>query len=168
VPVHIYAFNRFMNVVGNVLGRAGYHNHYESAAPSGSSGNTSIYTLGWSGNGGTTEGGVANDVRVKNTSFRWGNYDVMSGSAVWNALEVPSALAQFANAVPAGQVLPVSMYLTAKPSWWGATPWPAIGPDVTGGQDPTGHAFKIPAHICYDNTPKTSGILNFNANLCYP
>ena len=30
---------------------AGYHNHYESAAPSGTSGNTSgSHTLGWSGN----------------------------------------------------------------------------------------------------------------------
>jgi hypothetical protein len=30
-----------------------------------------------------------------------------------------------------------------------------------------GHAFKIPAQLCYENTPKTNGILNFNASTCY-
>ena len=167
VPVHIYAFNRFMNVVGNILGKAGYHNKYESVAPSGTNGNTSIYTLGWSGNGGTPDGGVANDVRVRNTLFRWGNYDVVSGSAAFNPLEVPTGLSQFANSVPANQLLPPSLYLSARPAWWGATPWPAIGPDVSGGQDPTGRAHRIPAHVCYDNTPKVGGILTFNANTCY-
>ena len=34
--------------------------------------------------------------------------------------------------------------------------------------DSTGHAYKIPAHACYDATSKTGGILNFNAVNCYP
>src|SRR5205809_6767610 len=51
---------------------------------------------------------------------------------------------------------------------YGTMLWPAIGPDVTGGQDPAGHAYKIPARVCYDNTSKDSnGILIFNANICY-
>jgi hypothetical protein len=28
--------------------------------------------------------------------------------------------------------LPPSLYLTAKPDYFGAVPWPPIGPDVTG------------------------------------
>ena len=63
------------------------------------------------------------------------------------------------------------MYLSSKPAWFittsGAVTWPPIGPDVTGGQDATGRAHNIPAHVCYDMTPKTSGILNFDANNCY-
>jgi hypothetical protein len=167
VPIHIYTYNRYMNVLGNVLGRSGYHNRYESAAPSGTGGNTAIYTLGWSGNGGSTDSGVPNDSRVKTTLFRWGNYDVVNGAVVWNAAEVPSTVSPYGNPVPGSQTLPASLYLPGKPSWWGAVPWPPIGPDVTGGQDPSGHAYKLPAHLCYDLTSKTGGILNFNAAACY-
>jgi hypothetical protein len=167
IPIHIYTYNRYVNVVGNVLGRSGYHDRYETATPSGTGGNTAIYTLGWSGNGGTTDSGVPNDPRVKTTLFRWGNYDVVNGAVVWNAAEVPSTLSPFGNPVPGNQTLPASLYLPGKPSWWGAVPWPAIGPDVTGGQDPTGRAYKLPAHLCYDATSKTGGILNFNAAACY-
>jgi hypothetical protein len=100
--------------------------------------------------------------------MRWGNYDTVHAAAQWNASEVPSSLGTFGNAVPASQALPNSFYLSARPAWWTATPWPAIGPDVAGGADPTGHAYKIPAHACFDNTSKTAGILNFNAVNCYP
>jgi hypothetical protein len=30
-----------------------------------------------------------------------------------------------------------------------------------------GHANKIPARLCYENTPKTNGVLNFSATGCY-
>jgi hypothetical protein len=70
--------------------------------------------------------------------------------------------------VPGTQALPNSFYLSGKPSWWTVAPWPAIGPDISGGADPTGHAYKIPAHACYDISPKTGGILNFSAANCYP
>ena len=51
-------------------------------------------------------------------------------------------------------------------------PWPPIGPDVTGGQDPSGHSYNIPAKLCYLNSPVdpaygAAGILLFNANTCY-
>jgi hypothetical protein len=174
IPIHLEAWNRYYNFVGNVLGKIGYHTRYEAAASSSSDagnasvGDRSIYTLGYSGNEGTNQSPIPNDTLVKLTMMRWGNYDTVHASAQWNASEVPSSLSQFSNAVPGNQVLPNSLYLSAKPSWWAATPWPAIGADVSGGQDPTGHAFKIPAHACYDNTSKTSGILNFNAVTCYP
>ena len=47
--------------------------------------------------------------------------------------EVPSGIANYANPVPANITLPASFYLSAQPSWWGSTRWPAIGPDVSGG-----------------------------------
>jgi len=130
-------------------------------------GDVSIYTLGYSGNEGTNLSPIPNDTLVKATMMRWGNYDTVRAAAQWNASEVPSSLSQFSNAVPGTQAPPNSLYLSAKPSWWVATPWPAIGPDVSGGQDPTGHAYKIPARACYDSTSKTGGILNFNAVNCY-
>jgi len=174
----IMAFNRYSNLVGNVLGTAGYHNTYQVAVPgSGNALNTSIYSLGYSGAGGACCN-VANDPAVINTLMRWGNYDTVNGNTQWNAAEVPSALAQYANPLPGSQVLPASLFLTAKPSWWGSTPWPAIGPDVTGGNiaGVGGHAYAIPAEACFNTSPidnsyltDTFGhnVLLFNANNCY-
>jgi hypothetical protein len=90
---------------------------------------------------------------------------------------VPSGLNYLGNPVPATHKLPASFYLPGKPSWWGAVPWPAIGPDVTGGTDPTGHVYANPAEACYKNCPvdpaypeDISGlrILIFNASKHYP
>lgn len=178
IPVHLEAWNRYYNFVGNVLGKPGYHTSYESAAASPtdggseSAGNTSIYTLGYSGNEGTNQFPIPNDPLVKATLMRWGNFDTVHAAAQWNPTEVPTGLGQFANTVPADHALPDSLYVSRQPAWFvtksGTVRWPAIGPDVTGGQDATGHAYKIPAHVCYDSTPKTVGILNFNATACYP
>src|SRR3989475_746373 len=167
VPVHLYAFHRYFNLLGNVLGRTGTHTQYEDAAPSGTNGDASIYTLGWSGNESTFTG-VPDDTLVKTTLMRWGNYDVVTGTSRFVVSEVPSVLSQFANPVPPNIILPASLYLPAKPSWFGSGTWPPIGPDVTGGQDPTGPAYNIPSKLCYNNTAKdANGILLFNANNCY-
>jgi hypothetical protein len=170
--VILNAFNRYFNFIGNVLGTIGYHDTYQDLTPSGTSADTSIYTLGWSGNEGSTASNVPDDALVKTTLFRWGNYDTVTGAARWNVSEVPSGLSQYANPVPADNNLPSSLYLTGKPSWWPSSiPWPAIGPDITGGNvsDLAGHVYKIPAHVCYDNDTKdTNGILtDFNADICY-
>jgi hypothetical protein len=169
-PIHLYAGHRYMNIVGNVLGRPGYHTRYETAAPTSGDADTSVFALGWAGNEGGTNvvyPNMPHDPLTKTTLLRWGNYDVATGTARYLASEVPSALSQYSNAVPANQILPASFYRSTKPSWWGTMPWPAIGPDVTGGQDATGKAFKIPAQLCYDSTPKVGGILTFDAANCY-
>jgi len=164
VAVHIYAYNRYTNLIGNVLGRAGFSNTYEVAPPGARTGEyTSIYSLGFSGSG------APHDPLVKSTSMRWGNYDTVTGTSRFTAAEVPSSLSLYPNPVPAGQTLPASLFLASRPSWWTASvPWPAIGPDVTGGPGPGGHVYDIPAKRCYTNTSKTSGILNFDAAACYP
>jgi len=171
-PVIIQNANRYMNVVGNVLGTPGYHAQYECAPATASdatcsgSGDVSIFTLGWSGNQGRKDA-LPNDPLVKSTMLRWGNWDV-TGGARFNASDVPSTLSLYGNAVPASQTLPASLYLPVKPSWFN-TAWPAIGPDVNGGQISAvdGHVYKIPARACYENTSSTGGVLNFNANSCY-
>ena len=79
------------------------------------------------------------------------------------------------NPYSANQSLPASFYLTAKPTWWPtAEPWPPIGPDVTGGNiaNVGGHAYKIPAELCYENlgglADGTGPLLtNFDAANCY-
>jgi len=69
------------------------------------------------------------------------------------------------------RTLPASFYLSSKPAWFGSVPWPAIGPDVTGGIGPGGHAYAIPAEVCYENvmggTDGTGSPLTFNSTNCY-
>jgi hypothetical protein len=115
-PVVIEAKNRYINIVGNVLGTAGYHNRYEAVNVS-YGGSSAIYVLGYYG---TNHTDLTNyDAEVYNTLLRHGNWDVVTNAVVWDASI-------------ADRSIPPSLYLTSKPSWWGASlPWPAIGPDVS-------------------------------------
>jgi hypothetical protein len=95
-------------------------------------------------------------------------------------LATTTTASPFQNPLPAAETLPASFFLSSKPSWWdtafGTPPWPAIGPDVTGGPGPGGHAYAIPAELCYENTPNDSSypqdasglyVKLFNAGKCY-
>jgi hypothetical protein len=165
--LQIYSGVRFLNVIGNVLGKSGYHKQYQDLAPSGSNSDVSVYTLGWSGNEGQSGGAGPDDTKVASTMLRWGNYDYATNAAAWNVLEIPSSLLNFANSLLTSHTLPDSFYLSSKPSWWGSMPWPAVGPDVTGGSDPAGHVYANPAQVCYNNGSSGSGVWNFNAANCY-
>jgi hypothetical protein len=164
-PINIWAFNRYVNVVGNVLGTQGYHRVYEdSVAPSATRGwpERSVYVLGYSGTGEYQPLGA--DPLVMSTMLRWGNFDYATAQIRWSADEVPAD-----QPVPAAFDLPASLFLAARPDWWGAMPWPPIGPDVSGGPDASGHAYKIPAQVCYEASPRTaSGTLVFDPGACYP
>jgi hypothetical protein len=92
------------------------------------------------------------DPLVVSTLLRWGNYDYATNRAHFDTKELPSGVA-----APATQALPASLFLSGKPSFWGAVAWPAIGPDVAG------LAGKIPAQVCYE---KLNGGV-FNASACY-
>jgi hypothetical protein len=69
--------------------------------------------------------------------------------------------------------LPPSFYLSGQPAWWGsAVPFPANGPDVSGGSGPGGHAYGNPAMNCYTKTMGgvdggIGGPMSFNASSCY-
>src|SRR5439155_27046718 len=75
------AFNRYYNIIGNVLGTPGYHNNYESTAPFVTNCDTSIYALGWGGN--CESGRIPNDPLTASTLMRWGNYDTVQGAVRW-------------------------------------------------------------------------------------
>jgi concanavalin A-like lectin/glucanase superfamily protein len=164
--VYIWAYNRLVNLVGNVLGTSGYHTVYEdSRGPQGRTGNPnqSIFLLGFSGVDESVSSSIAYDMVTVTSLLRWGNYDYATGQARWNTAEIPAG-----HPVPP-TALPASLFLSARPSWWGAMPWPAIGPDVSGGYDPAGHVHRIPAHVCYDTSARNAdGSLIFDPAQCYP
>jgi hypothetical protein len=180
-PIGLNAYCRGFNIIGNVLGTTSYHTIYESYTPNTvTAGNceVSIYQLGYAATecGNNSAAGVSNDAVARNTLFRWGNYDSVNAAVQWNSSEVPTTGVTYisGNAVPASHTLPASFYLSAKPPWWGAMPWPPIGPDVSGGNiaNVGGFAYLTPAARCYlsimnGHTDGSSGVLAFDANSCY-
>ncbi|ACH38099.1 hypothetical protein Gbem_1079 [Citrifermentans bemidjiense Bem] len=104
--------SRYYNVIGNVLGRSTESLYTLEAMNAATS---AIYRLGYNGDGDNSASG--NDINVGNTAVRHGNWDTYSNAVTWNRTD--------------DQTLPQSLYLTAKPVWWGGLQWPCIGPDVS-------------------------------------
>lgn len=128
VALRLNPGTRYMNAIGNILGTPGYHTNYESS-PGGGSLYTSVI-----GCGAYPETGMSGDSHSCPTSMFWGNWDSANNAVRWNASEVPSGLSSYSNPVPGTQSLPASLMYAAKPAWWpSGKAWPAIGPDVTGG-----------------------------------
>jgi hypothetical protein len=181
VPWDMQEFVRYFNYIGNVVGQPGYHNNY-SSYPSSTTANpqstnclTSIYVIGYSGDLCSYSAGVGlNDIYAAPSAMMWGNYDVVTGAVRWcgnssdpgwsticsGKSEVPTGLTDgYGNPVPSSTILPNSFYYASQPSWWSTTwgtpPWPAIGPDVTGGNVTGlgGFANKTPAQVVYENSP---------------
>jgi hypothetical protein len=185
-PIQLYAFTRFFNIIGNVLGQTGVQNTYQSTGVS-----KDIIDLGYS-NG--LSGG--NDPHVAASLLRWGNYDSVTGAVRWcgnssdtgwsttcgNTAEVPTSYSFFPNSVPtlgdtdAGQgTLPKSFYYSSIPTWWpSGKAWPLIGPDVSDGNiiGSGGFANSNPAEDCFLNVmggpaAGTGSVMSFSAAACY-
>lgn len=77
------------------------------------------------------------------TGIIQGDYNYADSSTHW-------AAGGYVDPDSHDHTLPASMYLRGKPSWFGSTPFPVIGPDVKGGQDTSGHVHTIPAEACYN------------------
>lgn len=171
-PIFLYAAQRFMNALGNVMGANEWTTYEVECDSVGCSGSSQQHTdrywhLGWVGTSGG-EGETGNDSRVKATLMRWGNWDAASSSndtgtcdstgIKWDVAEVPDGLTSFANPDPSSQTVPSSYIYSSTPTWWpSGQVWPPIGPDVCNGNmtntstSPTGgRANKIPAKACFD------------------
>lgn len=160
VPITIAAYSRYNNFIANVLGTTGYQTTYE-CVPSSSLMHYCPGVIGYEAmtiyNIGLSHGEqldynnnppLPNDMLTASTTMRWGNYDTVNNSVLWNDTEVPSTDPNYPNAVPSNQSIPVSFYNgaytaqascgTGLPFWKNPTtgtcpPYPSIGPDVTSG-----------------------------------
>jgi hypothetical protein len=139
---------RYYNIIGNVSGSTDLlkitsYNNGTHIIPSVSmiiapqnrsyDGTTYCYCFGYSeANDDGSSGTYPEDNRLPfTTAILHGNYDYASDSTKWD----PTI---------SDHVLPASLYLPAKPGWWGNMPWPPIGPDV----NPM--VNKIPAQVRYE------------------
>ena len=188
-----FAYNRYNNVVGSVLGTSNYHTIYQTAASgttdcgTSSTSASSVFVFGYGDQAGVAFSAscigagftIYNDPLVASTLMRWGNYAACNGDAAcnavrWQSSETASGAPTYPGLSIPSQNLPSSFYLSAQPAFWGSMPWPAVGPDVSGGNIPNagGHAYHNPAATCYLNvlggkTDGSSGPLNFDASKCY-
>lgn len=109
--VNLTITNRNWNIVGNILGKAGFH-HVADSLCTGTYVSTAVYEIGWNNNSYS----LINDPVTVTTLYRHGNYDAASGAVVWNSTN-------------ADHNLPASLYLSGRPTWFGDRPWPPYDPN---------------------------------------
>jgi hypothetical protein len=103
--VDIEVYNRYWNIVGNILGTTGQT--WEAFDPgatrvAGSSGRY-VYTMGYFSDGDTSR----DDATIATDTYRHGNYDDQSDSQIWDASN-------------SNHTLPDSLYLDAMPTFFSA------------------------------------------------
>ena len=127
--------------IGNVLGRSGKMSGWQYTDPAmtcdssgnnctGSNSNWSekvIWKLGFD----PERWRMHPDPKTLSTIIRDGNYDFLTNSQRWHN-------------TPAGFTMPASLYLQAKPSFFGNNPWPWVDPA-------TGSLAALPAKARFDN-----------------
>jgi len=170
------AYARYMNIFMNVLGSTSYATTYQNTGLNSSCPSYPAQVVyGFNFQSGNQTCGGADPLTLA-SSARWGNYDTVHGSVQTNSGETGSSASTYPGLSSPSTTWASykSLYLAAQPSWWGTMPWPAVGPDVTGGNVPNvgGHVYQTPASNCYHNVlggvdSGASPVLPFEATNCY-
>ncbi|MBK9519499.1 MAG: hypothetical protein IPO09_19625 [Anaeromyxobacter sp.] len=121
------ALSREHTFLGNVLMGGTVYEH----TPSAHAGGTPVFKLGDNGNGGA--GGVWDSGQAASFTYRNGNWDNVSGAVVWDA-------------GTSRRDLPRSLYLVAKPAFFGAAAWPWLDPTGATAAD---RVKLLPAQVRY-------------------
>jgi hypothetical protein len=110
---NIPAITYYISVVGNILGTEDFQTVYETYPISLTT--KQIWKVGTASQ--NSQGGQT-DFKTVSTLLRHGNYDYVTHSTVWD----PGI---------SDHALPYSLYLAAKPVFFGGLSWPAFGPDLS-------------------------------------
>ena len=128
ISVDLHSFNRYISAVGNVLGQPGLVGVYELNGVS-CSNQPAAFKIGYNNDGDCDPSG--NDPQVASTLLRHGNFDYYTNSLVWD----PSI---------SDHDLPNSYYLSSRPAFFGSSPWPAFGSDLSP------KIGVLPAKFCFE------------------
>ena len=103
-----------MNFAGNVLGAVGQMSGftYDVTGPGGMD-RPAIWLLGWD-----DQSPQPYDPNVAATAIRHGNWDYLQNVVTWDPTN-------------SNHTIPNSLYLSAKPSFFGPNPWPWVDPTGT-------------------------------------
>ena len=128
--MNVESTHSYPNFVGNVLGGSGLSwTSDETGATRDTSGGY-VWSWGFHLDGGTTRVSTT----PRDTALRGGNYSAYTQQATWDASITDHNI-------------PASLYLSSKPAFFGALPWPAIGPEL----NPM--VGRLPAKDRYDGNP---------------
>lgn len=159
-PIELMRWARYYNVIGNILGSPTWNpTAYEATSGTLLASNSYIYKFGYPSSG--MEGyndakGVdchldpdicGRDLEVKATLLRHRNYDYFNKTIRSCTDEAEGCQGA------AGNDLPDSLYLSAKPSWWcNESNWPPVDPS-----NPAASGSDIPAKRAFDGLSCTLG-----------
>jgi PKD repeat protein len=121
IAIDIEAWNQYYSAIGNILGHEGMWGDYEIKGPENGvydtgDGRAFCWKVGFPNDG---DQAGPRDAATVNSLIRHGNYDYVN-----------HAVADWVAGM--SQDLPASLYLDARPSWFGSLDWPPFGPDVPG------------------------------------
>jgi len=107
-------YTYYMNFAGNVLGAVGQMSGftYDVTGPGGMD-RPAIWLLGWD-----DQSPQPYDPNVAATAIRHGNWDYLQNVVTWDPTN-------------ANHTIPNSLYLSAKPAFFGSNPWPWVDPTGT-------------------------------------
>lgn len=125
----------WQSFVGNVLGTPTHPGITQYEGTNGGD----IWMLCWQNNDNTPDGG-----KCLSTQLRDGNFDYLTGKVHWHG--IGGSGANNGLTPPANSILPASMYLTAKPAFFGSSPWPWV--DGSNAANPL--PGQLPARVRYD------------------
>jgi hypothetical protein len=127
-------YQRYFSSIGNVLGSS-ESQYYDIPTPYTSDSNIVIYKRGYDCCGAP---GTPYDPLVVSTMLVHGNYDYVNAGLVWD----PGI---------SEHNIPDSLYLEAKPAWFGILDWPPFTPERSGFNP--NNVNKIPAQVRFENGP---------------
>jgi hypothetical protein len=127
----IDANNYYMTFVGNILGTPGCPGPIEETPLTSRWENPVLWIVGFAGGSGT---GEPDDREVGRTLIRSGNWECPSGAVQWTTVE---------------RTMPDSLYLPARPEWFGGLDWPPFAPERAD-FDPQ-NVRKIPAQVRFES-----------------
>ncbi len=91
---------RGFNLIGNVLGTAGYSTTYQTNPGAASGCDNDVYNLGFGATECRTASNIPNDPLVASSLMRCGNYDTATNAVRWNSAECePAAVGSGATAI---------------------------------------------------------------------
>lgn len=127
--------------IGNVMGRSGQMNGwvYEDPAMAGDNANwrdKDIWKLGYD----PERWGMYADPKTLSTAIRHGNFDYLTNSVRWDS-------------TISDHTLPNSLYLLAKPAFFGSRTWPWIQPEGTP------QVYSLPAKDRFDGVDSSGSVI---------
>lgn len=152
--LEIMAWNRYENIIGNVIGHPTYTITYPAGTftcskeqtPAGSYPfyNQDHHPTGYMIGSPASAGDF--DTATVTTMIRHGNFDYFSGATEWDETITDHDLLD-------------SYYLSSKPNWFGSLDFPAIGPDVDG------YVKNIPAQARWNNYNSSGNVADLFAEI---